>query len=223
VRDVMRLAQKARQSLAYDRMPLSVLPVPARWCIHESQETQVWMDRVTEAAKEFYEDWLPRTIQARDVVERIKVPQSDFFGWREASGCGTGTSDPQGMGFVYDKVAAFFASDFTGLSALIGEQAVREAKSNETNEVRPSIKSPESTGYAYDIFVSYDRLLSEVVLEFVEALRLELGVLRAEQPRIFVDLAEIPRGGLPGTTSCDPDTIEGAGRILHAALHQQVH
>jgi hypothetical protein len=31
VRDVMRLAQKARQQLAYDRMPLFVLPLPARW------------------------------------------------------------------------------------------------------------------------------------------------------------------------------------------------
>jgi hypothetical protein len=35
VRDVMRLAQKARQALAYDRITLTVLPLPARWGVHE--------------------------------------------------------------------------------------------------------------------------------------------------------------------------------------------
>ena len=81
VRDVMRLAQKARQGLAYDRMPLSVLPLPTRWGIQEFQETQVWLDRVTDAVKEFCEDWVPRTIRTRDVIERMKLPQRDFFGF----------------------------------------------------------------------------------------------------------------------------------------------
>ncbi|MGH9828513.1 MAG: tyrosine-protein kinase family protein, partial [Blastocatellia bacterium] len=71
-RDVMRLAQKARQTLAYDRMPLSVFPLPARWGIHEFQETQAWLDRTADAMKEFYEDWLPRTVGAREVLEALK-------------------------------------------------------------------------------------------------------------------------------------------------------
>src|SRR4030095_343999 len=62
VRDVMRLAQKARQALAYDRMSLSILPLPTRWGAQEFQETQLWLDRVTEAMQEFYGDWLPRTL-----------------------------------------------------------------------------------------------------------------------------------------------------------------
>jgi cellulose biosynthesis protein BcsQ len=52
VRDVMRLAHEARQALAYDRTSLTVLPLPARWGVHEFRETQVWLDRVTEAIKE---------------------------------------------------------------------------------------------------------------------------------------------------------------------------
>ena len=83
VRDVMRLAQKARQDLAYDRMPLSILPLPARWGIQEFQETRVWLERVAEALKEFYDDWCPRSLSAREVVERIKLPQADFFGFGE--------------------------------------------------------------------------------------------------------------------------------------------
>src|SRR4029079_12105116 len=78
VRDVMRLAQQARQRLpphhgppprclpsprqrlAYDRMPLSVFPLPARWGVQEFQETQIWLDRIADATQEFYEDWLPK-------------------------------------------------------------------------------------------------------------------------------------------------------------------
>jgi hypothetical protein len=74
VRDVMRLAQKARRSLAHDRMPLSVLPLPSRWGVQEFQETQLWLDRVAEGMQEFLADWLPRPLNPRQVVERIKIP-----------------------------------------------------------------------------------------------------------------------------------------------------
>jgi MinD-like ATPase involved in chromosome partitioning or flagellar assembly len=195
VRDVMRLAQKARQGLAYDRMPLSVLPLPTRWGIQEFQETQVWLDRVTDAVKEFCEDWVPRTIRTRDVIERIKVPQVDFFGFGEKLAVAEqGTTDPQGMGFVYDKIAAFLASDFTDLSALVGEQALREANRSDASTTSPAIKPLESADYLYDIFVSYDHSLSEWVLEFMEALKRELASLRADEPKIFMDLGEIRAG-----------------------------
>jgi MinD-like ATPase involved in chromosome partitioning or flagellar assembly len=193
VRDVMRLAQKARQGLAYDRMPLSVLPLPARWGVQEFQETQVWLDRVTEGVKEFFEDWVPRTIRARDVVERVKIPQADFFGFGEKLAVvEQGTTDPQGMGFVYDHLASFLASDFTNLGVLVGELAVREADRIEKAKPKPPVSNVAgSEDYRYDIFVSYEHSIAEWVLEFVEALRLELRSLRADEPRIFLDLREI--------------------------------
>ena len=191
VRDVMRLAQKARQRLEYDRMPLSILPLPTRWGVQEFEETRVWLDRVTEAVKEFFEDWLPRTIRARDVVERIKIPQADFFGFGEKLAVmEQGIIDPQGMGFVYDKVAGFLASGFKDLGALVGEQALREA--NQIRAATPAaIKPGEPGDYVYDIFVSYHHSSSEWVLEFVEALKQELAQIRGQEPKIFLDLAEI--------------------------------
>jgi MinD-like ATPase involved in chromosome partitioning or flagellar assembly len=205
VRDVMRLAQKARQGLAYDRMAFSVLPLPARWGVHEFQETLVWLDRITEAVQEFYQDWLPRTLRARDVVESIKIPQADYFGFGEKLAVvEQGTTDPQGMGFVYDKVASFLASDFTNLSALVGEQALREAnrreeagpalpatKPPEGGPALPVVKLPQSADYLYDIFVSHDFSMSEWVLEFVEALKAELAAFRGGVTNIFVDVREI--------------------------------
>jgi MinD-like ATPase involved in chromosome partitioning or flagellar assembly len=198
VRDVMRLAQQARQNLAYDRMPLSVLPLPTRWGVQEFQETQVWLDRVTEAVQEFFADWLPRGVKPRDVIEAIKVPQRDFFGFGERLAVvEQGTTDPSGMGFVYDKIASFIASDFANVGALVGEQKAQEAvkvAAPGTSGATP--KPAERTDYLYDIFVSYDTAMADWVLDFVEGLKAELKVRLSEPPSVFIDVQEIRAGEL---------------------------
>src|SRR5262245_13691203 len=180
----MRLAQKARQTLAYDRMPLAVLPLPARWGVQEFQETQLWLDRVTEALAEFYEDWLPRTLGARDVVERVKIPQSDYFGFGERLAVvEQGTSDPHGMGFIYDKVASFLASDFSDITALVGTSTSKDA-ALAPEPVAPTDSDANRTDYLHDVFVSHDRSMPEFVLDFVHQLKEELSALREEAPRV---------------------------------------
>jgi cellulose biosynthesis protein BcsQ len=48
VRDVMRLAQSARQTLAYDRMPLSILPLPSRWAYRNFKKRRSgWTESLT--------------------------------------------------------------------------------------------------------------------------------------------------------------------------------
>ena len=195
VRDVMRLAQKARQRLAYDRMPLSVFPVPTRWGVHEFEETQSWLNRVAEGLKEFYEDWLPKTISVRDVVERVKVPQADFFGFGEKLAVvEQGVSDPQGIGFVFDKIAAFLASDFTDLAALVGQDTVRESKRPEAVIAGTPSKPRQSSDYSYDIFISHDESTLDWVIDFREALKQELALLCGREMTIFVDVREIRTG-----------------------------
>ncbi len=111
VRDVMRLAQKARQALAYDRMPLAVLPLPARWGLQEFAGNTTLAGAREEALAEFYEDWLFGRL-ARDIDERSEGPQSRFLWFRERQAVSSrARGDPQGMGFIYDKVASFLASD----------------------------------------------------------------------------------------------------------------
>ncbi len=194
VRDVMRLAQKARQNLAYDRMPLSILPLPARWGVQEFKETRVWLDRVAEALKEFYDDWLPKTVAARDAVERIKIPQSDFFGFGEKLAVvEQGTTDPQGMGFVYDRVAGFIAADFADIGTLLGAQA-QPALESFIDKSPVSSAKPVEEDYSYDVFVSYEHSLSEWVLDIVEELRAELEALGVKAPRICLNLREIRVG-----------------------------
>ncbi|MGC2774699.1 MAG: TIR domain-containing protein [Bradyrhizobium sp.] len=198
VRDVMRLAQRARQSLAYDRMPLSILPLPSRWGVQEFQETQVWLDRVVEGVREFYADWLPVSISPRQVVETIKIPHHSYFGFGERLAVQEqGTSDPTGMGFVYDKVAAFLASDLQDIKALTGiDPTVPET-------ARPPIvrkrHSQVSTSLlqdfdAYDVFVSHDRSSTEAAIEITDALKRELTSMRSEETRLYLDVSEVVAG-----------------------------
>jgi phospholipase C len=195
VRDVMRLAQKARQTLAYDRMPLSVLPLAARWGVQEFQETQIWVDRVTEATKEFFEDWLPKGISPRDVIEGSKIPQVAYFGFGERLAVvEQGTSDPQGMGFVYDKLASFIASDFAKVDALVGEQKVQMAASEVTTTGSENTRIAAPVSYFYDVFFSHDFSMSDWVLEFTDRLKQELTALRGEPPNTFIDVQEIRSG-----------------------------
>ena len=190
VRDVMRLAQQARQTLAYDRMPLSVLPLAARWGVQEFQETRIWVDRVAEATQEFFEDWLPKGISPRDVIEAVKIPQVAYFGFGERLAVvEQGTSDPQGMGFVYDKLASFIASDFAKVDALVGAQKVEKAAS-EVSTPAPVMS------YLHDIFFSYDVSMSDWVLEFTERLKEELTALRDQPLNTFIDVQEIQAGDL---------------------------
>jgi MinD-like ATPase involved in chromosome partitioning or flagellar assembly len=195
VRDVMQLAQRARQSLAYDRMPLSVFPLPTRWGVQEFAETQVWLDRVAEVTKEFFDDWLPKGLKPRDVIEAVKIPQVPYFSFGERLAVVEhGTSDPQGMGFAYDKLASFLASDFEKVETLLGEHSVRNAVAASTPSPTVQITSAQPSTYLYDVFFSYDVTTSDLVLDITERLRQELQILRGEEPKTFIDVREIRVG-----------------------------
>jgi MinD-like ATPase involved in chromosome partitioning or flagellar assembly len=194
VRDVMRLAQKARQTLAYDRMPLSILPVASRWGVQEFQESRIWLDRVADGTKEFFEDWLPKGIEPRSVIEAVKIPQVAYFGFGERLAVvEQGTTDPQGMGFVYDKVASFLASDFKKVDVLVGEQRVQEAAAQSPSSAQ-RVEPPAPTTYLYDVFFSYDTSMADWVLEFTERLKSELAARRTEPVKTFMDVQEIRMG-----------------------------
>jgi cellulose biosynthesis protein BcsQ len=195
VRDVMRLAQRARQSLAYVRMPLTILPLPSRWGVQEFSETQVWLDRTVEGMREFYADWLPKSVNPRSVVEQIKVPHHSYFGFGERLAVEEqGVSDPTGMGYIYDKIAAFLASDFKDLAALVGRQVVEAETKEPPHAVPPSSDISVEDHYKYDVFVSFDSSLAELVAEIVPALTEELRLRGVTEPRVHADITVIQMG-----------------------------
>lgn len=210
VRDVIRLAQLARQRLAYERMSLTVLPLPARWGLQEFQETQIWLDRITDGVEEFFADWLPRPLRPRDVLEQLKVPQRDYFGFGEKLAVvEQGTSDPTSMGYVYDRVAALLATDMADIEALLGQKAAATVKSYEP-ELDARTQVQQRLGYQHDVYISHDGRSPEATLDFVENLKVELRRLLSLEPRIFVDLGELHTSA--------PRTRKSADALLRSRL-----
>ena len=170
-RDVMRLAQEARQSLAHDRPQLSIIPVASRFG-SDFQESRKWLDRTVEAMSEFYRDWLPAWSEARDVVDQLKIPHIDYFGYGEKLAVvEQGTTDPQGMGFAYEKIADLLASDLANAEVVFHLRQTRQKQKAATPR-ETTRRTEKAEGYEHDLYVSFDRSL------FVdEWLRLFLDVL----------------------------------------------
>jgi len=194
VRDIMRLAQTARNDLAYERMHLSVVPLPARFGSRsEFSESQEWLDRFADALAEFYHDWLPSWLEPRRVVEALKVPQVDFYGFGERLAVvEQGTSDPDGLGFVYDRVARLIAGDLQDIEKVLGIDPPKEEVIADTKRV----SKRSEPGYEFDVYISYahDAVLTDYLRAFVEQLEQWIGFATGEDARIFFDFRELSLG-----------------------------
>jgi MinD-like ATPase involved in chromosome partitioning or flagellar assembly len=191
VRDIMRLAQAARHELAYDRMHLSVLPLPARFGTRsEFQESQEWLERFADALSEFYHDWVPSWLDPRVVVEALKVPQVDFFGFGERLAVvEQGISDPDSMGFVYDRLASLIAGDLQNVEQVLG---IDPPKAKAHVSVKKTVRTAKPD-YKWDLYVSYarDPALTDYLQVFVEELENWIGFELGVDARIFFDVSEL--------------------------------
>ncbi|WP_315822718.1 hypothetical protein [Paraflavitalea speifideaquila] len=200
IRDIMSFAQSARQRLSVDRMALTILPLPSRFGTRiEYKESQEWLDRIADILRDCFSDWLPKWIEPRFVLEQIKIPQVDYFSFGEKLAVvEQGTNDPEGMGFIYAKLADFLASDFTDIERFLGSNYYLEKKEayQKSKEVLIGAQSKSPEKYKYDVFISFPRSVYQWVREVLlpgltEYLNDELGY----NPQIFFDSSET----LPGT------------------------
>ena len=124
IKDTVEFINKARQSLEVDRMALTILPVPSRFGTRvEFQQSQEWLDRIDDILMHLITDWLPKWVESRHAFEQIKIPQMDYFSFGEKLAVyEQGTSDPEGMGFVYSKIADLIASDFQEIASFVGQE-----------------------------------------------------------------------------------------------------
>jgi hypothetical protein len=107
------------------------------------------------------------------------------------------------MGFVYDKVASFLASDFKKVNVLVGEQRVQEAAATQGPSSSQRVEPLAPTTYLYDVFFSYDTSMADWVLEFTERLNSELAAMRSEPVKTFMDVQEIRVGDAWADTLAD--------------------
>jgi MinD-like ATPase involved in chromosome partitioning or flagellar assembly len=193
VRDVIRLAQRARQSLAYDRSQLSIIPLGSRFA-NDFRESKSWLDRTAKDMSEFYSDWLPAWANVREVTDQLKIPHIDYFAYGEKLAVvEQGTSDPQGMGFVYDKVSSLLASNLENAEEVFGLKAPAQATKVSPQKI-PLSKDTNATGY--DVYVSYkhDTYIEEWVRSFISQLELATNLTAVKPVRFFLDYREIEVG-----------------------------
>jgi len=118
---VARGVQKARRGLAVPRPPLAVLPLPGRFDGRdEVDEAQFWLNRFAEELKPFYDDWLPKGLKPRQILELTKIPYITKFSFGEPLPVITqGTSDPEFPGFYLENIARLLLSDFADAQAIL--------------------------------------------------------------------------------------------------------
>jgi MinD-like ATPase involved in chromosome partitioning or flagellar assembly len=209
VRDVLQLAQEARQKLAYDRTQLTVLPLPTRFGVNsELGEARACIMRIAEAFSDFYADWLPTGANVAEVVEQLKVPQIEYYSFGEKLPVvDHGTSDPQSIGFVYDKVAGLIRGKFTNvdkvLSLSLGRKNQLERKlsggaiavADQTARARKKgvERSRGYDSYRYDIYVSYarDEATAIWIEQFTRKMSWVINTEIGREVSIFQDLREI--------------------------------
>jgi cellulose biosynthesis protein BcsQ len=121
VREVAERAQAARQKLPYDRMPLSVLPILSRLDTRaEYEQSREWQETFAQEMEGFYADWLPKPFTPRQIIEQTKLPYVAYFSFGEKLPVVTeGTSDPDGLGFVYESLAALLAKDLADAEQIV--------------------------------------------------------------------------------------------------------
>ena len=114
IADVLAKAQEGRQRLAYDRMPLLIMPLPSRFDGRaEVEEAQEWLSKIELKLGKLYDDWLPRGVSVRRVLELTKIPYVALFSYGEKLPVLThGTTDPDGLGYYYERVANLIAREF---------------------------------------------------------------------------------------------------------------
>jgi hypothetical protein len=157
IADVIAKAQEGRQRLAYDRMPLLVVPLPSRFDSRaEFEESQSWLKKIDQRLGKLYHDWLPRSIRATEVLELTKIPYVPFFSYGEKLPVLThGTTDPEGIGYYYDIVAGLLASDFKNVESLFSGGQSRVGADDWKTVIRRRDRYQKGVEAEPDVYVSY--------------------------------------------------------------------
>lgn len=144
-------AGQARQRLPIPRPAVPVLPLPSRIDVSaEYRLSQEWYARMSQEFEPVMAPWLPVDVRPQTLFENIKLPQLPYFGYGERLPVlEQGTSDPGGLGYAYESVAALLAQRLVDADLFLANRAgyvKRSARGLGGVEAAPSRRT---------VFVSY--------------------------------------------------------------------
>jgi len=127
LRGTLRIAEradKARQSLPFDREKLLVFPLPSRIDgTTEFEKSRQWIKRFAESFEPIFDNWLPADIAPEDFLQRVKIPYIPYFSYGETLPViEQGMNDPAGLGYAYENIAMLLAQGLDRVDVFWGER-----------------------------------------------------------------------------------------------------
>jgi len=158
--DVAERALVAQQKLFHARYRLTILPIPTRMDSNEFGLMRDWMNRFANDLKDIYKEWLPVSVTSRNILDVTKVPYFPYFSYGEKLPIiEQGTTDPTGLGYAYESIAALIANQFIDVDLLINDRGLFLQKVNLTKEEIESKQKQSSLSYLTNkvkkIYLSY--------------------------------------------------------------------
>jgi cellulose biosynthesis protein BcsQ len=156
LKDIIARAQKARKNaLAYERMPLTVLPLASRFDGRtEFEESQKWIDIFAQELAEYYQSWLPKEFSPRLAVERTKIPHVPYFSFGEKLAVlSKSIDDPESLGYAYESISSLLSADFNDVEKILGAtrlssyEPMSPLPTEDLDETDLILEAKQSSGY----------------------------------------------------------------------------
>lgn len=121
---VARKAAEERQKLPFDRPLVPTLPLPSKFDTQTERDVaQSWLDRFVEETAWMYRSWLPQGVNHREFLELTKIPYTSYFSFGEGLPViEQGTTDPTGLGFAYETIAAVIGNELQYADVLLSNR-----------------------------------------------------------------------------------------------------
>jgi MinD-like ATPase involved in chromosome partitioning or flagellar assembly len=121
---VARKAAAERQKLPFDRPLVPIVPLPSKFDTQTERDvSQRWLDRFVQETAWMYRPWLPQGVNHREFLELTKIPYTSYFSFGEGLPViEQGTTDPTGLGFAYETVAAVIGNELQHADLLLSNR-----------------------------------------------------------------------------------------------------
>jgi MinD-like ATPase involved in chromosome partitioning or flagellar assembly len=122
--EVAGKAARKRQELPFERSLVPVLPIPSRFDTQTEHEiSRDWLTKFEEVLRPLYSQWVPKDFDLRKFLELTKIPYKTYFSFGEKLPVlEQGTSDPSGLGYAYETVAAVLGNKLQYADVLLSNR-----------------------------------------------------------------------------------------------------
>jgi HEAT repeat protein/MinD-like ATPase involved in chromosome partitioning or flagellar assembly len=140
----------ARDSLAFDRLALPIIPILSRFDAREERELgQKWLDRIARRLGFLCEAWLPVGHRPIDILERTTIPYISAWNFGERIPVlEERSSSPESVNWSIDNISALIINGLSDISDLISDR---------DSFVRRARTQSAASAISYDVFISAAR------------------------------------------------------------------